>query len=225
MRAPGHQDAPSRDRGTTPTARVGLVHSGARPDGRLRRALVRGGLHVEELALGEVDVACAGLDVVVIESDGSPLSGNGHVDALHARFDGLPVVIISPSRERAAVERALRAGARGLVVAQDLERTAVSTVLAVAAGQLVLPGGYVPAYATSLLSAREKQVLAMVVLGFTNRDVANRLFVAETTVKSHLSSAYRKLDVTSRKDATALILSDAGLGLGILTLSGERPPT
>lgn len=62
----------------------------------------------------------------------------------------------------------------------------------------------------------------MVVLGFSNGEIASKLFVAETTVKSHLYSAYRKLDVRSRQEAAALILdSSQGLGLGILTISNE----
>ena len=60
----------------------------------------------------------------------------------------------------------------------------------------------------------------MVVLGFTNLEIATKLFVAETTVKSHLSSAYRKLGVRSRYQATSMILDgQQGLGLGILSIS------
>ena len=99
---------------------------------------------------------------------------------------------------------------------------ALPALLAVSVGQIVLPASYRQGPDGPLLSAREKQVLSMVVLGFTNLEVANKLYIAETTFKSHLSSAYRKLGVGSRQEATALILSDPGLGLGILTLSGEQ---
>jgi DNA-binding NarL/FixJ family response regulator len=62
----------------------------------------------------------------------------------------------------------------------------------------------------------------MVVLGFTNLEIANKLHVAETTVKSHLSSAYGKLGVRSRQEATARILDPSqGLGLGIISLAPE----
>ena len=52
----------------------------------------------------------------------------------------------------------------------------------------------------------------MVVLGFSNVEVASKLHVTEATVKSHLSSAYRKLGVRSRHEATDLILSDQAPG-------------
>jgi DNA-binding NarL/FixJ family response regulator len=70
------------------------------------------------------------------------------------------------------------------------------------------------------LSMREKQVLSMLVMGFTNAEIAAKMFLAESTVKSHLSSAYTKLGVRSRKDAATMILDPvAGLGPGILTIN------
>jgi DNA-binding NarL/FixJ family response regulator len=70
------------------------------------------------------------------------------------------------------------------------------------------------------LSIREKQVLSMLVMGFTNAEIAAKLFLAESTVKSHLSSAYTKLGVRSRKDAATMILDPvAGLAPGILTIT------
>ncbi len=104
----------------------------------------------------------------------------------------------------------------------QLDERLGATVRAVAAGQLAIPAEHREAVSHPILSPRERQVMSMVVLGFTNLEVANKLHVTETTVKSHLSSAYRKLRVRSRHEATALILSDRGLGLGILTLAGER---
>jgi DNA-binding NarL/FixJ family response regulator len=119
-------------------------------------------------------------------------------------------------------DQALDAGARGIVAIDDVESRLAPTVRAVVTGQLVIPAEF-RRVTGRLLSAREKQVLSMVVLGFTNVDIANQLFVAESTVKSHLNSAYRKLGVRSRQQATARILDSAdGLGLGILSLT-EAP--
>jgi DNA-binding CsgD family transcriptional regulator len=70
------------------------------------------------------------------------------------------------------------------------------------------------------LSYREKQILGLVVLGLTNRQIADRLFVAESTVKTHLSSSLRKLDARSRAEAAALVLDpDEGYGPSILSIS------
>jgi len=51
------------------------------------------------------------------------------------------------------------------------------------------------------LTARERQILALIAEGSTNRQVAARLGIAETTVENHLRSIYRKLGVTNRMSA------------------------
>ena len=56
------------------------------------------------------------------------------------------------------------------------------------------------------LSYREKEILGLVVQGLSNRQVADRLFVAESTVKTHLSSAFAKLDAHSRSEVAARLL-------------------
>jgi ATP/maltotriose-dependent transcriptional regulator MalT len=89
----------------------------------------------------------------------------------------------------------------------------------VRAGQVVFPATAVER-ARPALTVREKQVLGMVVLGFSNAEIAQKLFVAETTVKSHLSSAFAKLGVRSRRAAADAILDPVnGLGTGILAIS------
>ena len=67
-------------------------------------------------------------------------------------------------------------------------------------------------------SHREKEVLSLVVDGLTNREIAGRLFLAESTVKSHLMAAFAKLGVRSRKDAAALLL-DPQEGLAAISLA------
>jgi DNA-binding NarL/FixJ family response regulator len=64
-------------------------------------------------------------------------------------------------------------------------------------------------------------VLGLVVMGYMNSQIAAQLFLAESTVKSHLSSAFGKLGVRSRNEAVSVILDPArGLGTGILGLGG-----
>ncbi len=77
-----------------------------------------------------------------------------------------------------------------------------------------------------MLSIREKQVLGLVTMGLMNSEIAERLFLAESTVKSHLSSAFAKLGVRSRHEAVELVINpDCGLGPGILSLVSEPSQT
>jgi DNA-binding NarL/FixJ family response regulator len=63
----------------------------------------------------------------------------------------------------------------------------------------------------------------MVVLDFSNAEIARKLVVTESNVKSHLTSAFSKLGVSSRSAAAELILDqESGLGPGILRISPEE---
>ena len=184
-------------------------------------AIVVDAASVDEL-LGRSDH----LDVVVVVVWGD--SGRLGMESLvrireHER--DLPVVVVVPGSavSSSTLHDALSAGASGVVAEDDLANRLGPTVRAVSVGQLVIPFERRQAVGRPLLSPREKRVLSMVVLGFTNLEIANKLYVAETTVKSHLSSAYGKLGVRSRQEATARILDPSqGLGLGILSLAEDR---
>ena len=91
------------------------------------------------------------------------------------------------------------------------------------AGQVVVPHGVRNAVRRPMLSPREKQILGMVVMGFTNQEIAARLHLAPSTIKSHLGTMFVELGVRSRKEAADLVLDpSAGLGTGILRITPEE---
>jgi DNA-binding NarL/FixJ family response regulator len=119
----------------------------------------------------------------------------------------------------------LTAGADAVVVQNTVDRQLAAALAAAAAGLVVVPRAKQAALARRALTAREKQTLGMVVMGFSNAEIARKLYVAESTVKSHLSSAFAKLGVRTRSAATELILDPQhGVGTGILAISGEAEP-
>ncbi len=63
---------------------------------------------------------------------------------------------------------------------------------------------------TSLLTKREKDVLLLVMQGYTNKEIADGLYVTEVTVKTHISSIFRKLGVKNRTKAT-IVAKEKGL--------------
>jgi DNA-binding NarL/FixJ family response regulator len=156
--------------------------------------------------------------VVVLLATGTAIERARETQALaDAHPDAYVVVAMPADAANAPLRRALRAGATGIVLECDLERTLAPTARAVAAGQLAVPSSLRSQIAPRALSFREKQILGLVVLGFTNRQIADELFLAESTVKTHLSSAFGKLDAHSRADATARILDpESGYGIGIV---------
>jgi DNA-binding NarL/FixJ family response regulator len=146
----------------------------------------------------------------------------GCVESLTQRFAQAPVIVVCSSIERWGVRAALTGGAAGVVLSDDLDSTLSPCLQAVQTGQVCVPREHWRQIEPPALSAREKQILGLVVMGYMNSQIAEQLFLAESTVKSHLSSAFGKLGVRSRNEAVNLILDpERGLGMGILALGGE----
>jgi DNA-binding NarL/FixJ family response regulator len=134
-----------------------------------------------------------------------------------------PVVAILAELPSTRGARAVAARVEGSVLVDDLEHALVPTLVAVEAGQCVVPRSVRQLVDRPPLSPRERQVLAMVVLDCSNAEIAAKLVVTESNVKNHLTSAFSKLGVSSRSEATELILDpESGLGLGILRITPEE---
>jgi DNA-binding NarL/FixJ family response regulator len=144
------------------------------------------------------------------------------IEPLAKRFAQTPIVVVCSSIQRWEVRAALTAGAAGVVLYDDLDSALAPCLQSVQAGQTCVPRGHWRQIEPPALSSREKQILGLVVMGYMNSQIAEQLFLAESTVKSHLSSAFGKLGVRSRNEAVNLILDpERGLGMGILALGGE----
>lgn len=134
-----------------------------------------------------------------------------------------PIVALLGELPSARGGRAVNALVEGAVLAAEMDRSLLPTLWAVSAGQCVVPRSVRQLLDRPPLSPRERQVLAMVVLDFSNAEIARKLVVTESNVKSHLTSAFSKLGVTSRNAAAELILDhESGLGPGILRISPEE---
>jgi len=203
---------------------VGIIVEDASLHDRLLTALDRAGIEFRSHACTAEELAACAPDVeIAILYTG--VTGTAELlDAVRRSREALPssvaLVAVWPERVASDSRRALRAGADGLVSDSDFDRTLGPTLHAVRSGVICVPRPMRARLESESLSMREKQVLSMLVMGFTNAEIAAKMFLAESTVKSHLSSAYTKLGVRSRKDAATMILDPvAGLGPGILTIN------
>lgn len=182
-------------------------------DGKLRRriesALV--GSHVASfpVAVGFESVRSGEWDGEAIMLLGCDLDLPGDLARLRSlrRQPRRPrIVAVCPATTGTGVRRGLDAGADGIVFGDELEATLVTAVAAVASGQSVVPRNYRAGVERPTFSNRERQVLICVVRGLTNAQIAEELYLAESTIKSHLSSAFTKFGVRSRREAAALFL-------------------
>jgi DNA-binding NarL/FixJ family response regulator len=133
------------------------------------------------------------------------------------------VVVVASTPDAQRIRRALEAGASAFVNETEAEQALAPAVLAALTRQICIPEGFRRHVTKPVLTTREKQILGMVVMGLSNGEISRQLYLAESTVKSHLSGAFSKLGVRSRNEATALILDPAfGLGTGILRITEDR---
>jgi DNA-binding NarL/FixJ family response regulator len=159
------------------------------------------------------------LDAAVLACDPSNAAGLTSLRKLARSLRGCQVVVVSPTAQGTGVRSALGAGAAAFVADAQLELALALACRSVLAGQVSLPRQLRRCAIRPAFSHREKQVLALVVRGLGNRQIARRLFLSESTVKSHLASAFQKLGVRSRKEAAAILLDpEEGLGTTILAV-------
>ena len=112
-----------------------------------------------------------------------------------------PVLLVCAEVRPGELRNALAAGVAGVVLAEQFDSHFLPCLEAARSGQVCVPRAVARQVEPARLSPREKQILGLVVMGYMNGQIAERLFVAESTVKSHLSSAFTKLWVRSRGEA------------------------
>lgn len=168
--------------------------------------------------------ASSGLEAVALARDLTPalvlmdlqMAGGGGIAAtreLAATMPEINVLVVSLFEDDDSVFMALRAGARGYILKDADEEEMIRAIHAVAAGQAI----FSPAIATRVLAffaaaprepevfpeltAREREILALIAQGCSNQAIADRLFLSPKTVANHVSSIFAKLRVADRAGA------------------------
>ena len=129
-------------------------------------------------------------------------------------FDSLPtrVIVLTAAEDDRDVVRAMRLGARGVVLKQSASDLLLKSIRKVADGEIWLDNRMTaevmkafskssesgPRREKPLLSDREKEIVQLVAQGFRNKEIGEKLFISEQTVKNHLHNIFDKLGVSDR---------------------------
>ncbi len=205
---------------TTPTQpiRVLLVDDHA----MVRRGLVTFLKVFDDLELaGEADSGAAAVqlcaqvqpDVVLMDMMMPDMDGPTATRIIRQKFPQVQIIALTSFKEEKLVQSALEAGAIGYLLkdisADDLVQAIRAAHLGRAtlspeAAQVLVDAASQPPAPGHDLTDRERTVLALMIEGLNNTQIAERLVVSPSTIKSHVSNILAKLDVTSRTEAVAL---------------------
>jgi DNA-binding NarL/FixJ family response regulator len=161
-------------------------------------------------------------DIILMDLKMPEVNG---IDATKRIIAGSPhirIIVLTMFDDDDLVFAAIRSGARGYLLKGAGRDEILRAVRAVANGEAIFGPGIaqrIGAYFSAItpeepfpqLSEREREVLALIAAGYSNTDIAKRLYISPKTVSNHISKIFDKLQVTDR--AQAIVLArDAGVG-------------
>lgn len=157
-------------------------------------------------------------DVALLDMRMPIMSGVEAATAIRGEFPNARLVALTTYGGDEDIRRSLAAGVQAYLTKDVLHDELLKAIRAVHAGQTYLPAGVAAALAAQMprpdLSAREVQVLELIVRGLANKQIAYSLNIAEHTVKNHVKNILSKLGVQDRTQAAT-----AAIQRGIVHLS------
>ncbi len=168
---------------------------------------------------GEAD----SLDLVLLDLKMPGMAGFDGIRRVSERYPGVPVVILSGFYDRRHVLEAMEHGAAGYIPKTLSGEAVVNALRLVFSGEMYLPSAafvdspeatdappeseeepWFLQEPLSRLSAREREVLGVLINGHTNKEIARELGILDTTVKIHLRNIYRKIGASNRVHAAKI---------------------
>lgn len=161
----------------------------------------------------------ADLGLIVLDLDLPGINGVAAIVAFQRRCPLVPIIVVSASQDRHLVNAALHSGAKAFISKSLTSEAIVDVVQRLLIGQTVdlkwqNQKGIlkISDSSTIKITGRQQEILVLLSQGLSNKEMALRLNVAETTIKMHLSSLFKLLNVVNRTQA---VLAGRRLGLSI----------
>jgi DNA-binding NarL/FixJ family response regulator len=156
-------------------------------------------------------------DVTLMDLRLPDQSGIDAMIAIRAEFSEARIIMLTTFEGDVEIQRALEAGARGYMLKSMPPKDLVEVIRQVHSGRKRIPPQLAAQLAEHMsdedLTAREIEVLSQIAGGNRNRDIAEKLFITEETVKVHIKHIMEKLGASDRTQAVAI-----GLRRGIIEL-------
>jgi len=149
-------------------------------------------------------------DITLMDLRLPDMSGIDALIAIRAEFPEARIIMLTTFEGDVEIQRALEAGARGYLLKSMPPKELVEVIRQVHAGKKRIPSEIAAHLAEHMgeesLTPREIDVLRHVASGNRNRDIAERLFISEETVKVHIKHIMEKLGASDRTQAVAIVV-------------------
>jgi DNA-binding NarL/FixJ family response regulator len=156
-------------------------------------------------------------DVVLMDLRMPRMDGTEATQRITVGYPGVRVVVLTSFGEVERVHTALAAGAAGYLLKDAEPGEVASAIRAAAMGEVHLDSAVAgqlvrrisaPRIGLTALTAREREILALVAEGHPNRKIAERLVISERTARTHVSNVLNKLQLSSRTQAALFAIRE-----------------
>ena len=178
-----------------------------------------------DLALATAETA----ETVDLVISGQPVTGDADLRALREAFPTARIVVLADALSVDVLRAAMGGGADGFLIKTVSPEALIQSLQLILLGEKVFPTTLAPMlldmtaagpqHSVRGLSPREREILQLLVTGASNKLIATRLGITEATVKVHLKTLLRKIDVNNRTQAAIWAMNNG------VTADGAPVPT
>lgn len=151
-------------------------------------------------------------DILLLDLKMPGMNGLAALEQMQNKLKNTRVIILTASEQEQEVVQAIRLGTAGVVPKHSATEILIKSIRKVASGEVWLDNRMTAALVRefsepvppareqpkSLLSAREREIVGLVCQGYRNKEIAEKMFISEQTVKNHLHNIFDKLGVSDR---------------------------
>jgi DNA-binding NarL/FixJ family response regulator len=147
-------------------------------------------------------------EVTLLDLRMPKLDGVDVIEEIRKRDSSARIIVLTTYETDTEILRAIKAGTKGYLLKDARREELLDCIRRVNRGETCFPASLAEKVATGLsseaLTGRELNVLELLARGKSNKEIGVSLYISETTVKSHLRSIFKKLNVLSRTEAISV---------------------